>query len=106
MNDLWGVSVVDTGLDSRAITFENPTGERGAGGRAAGGRKGAPSRRLRAGERMVLADLEGPGVVRHIWMTFPPAPPESDREATGCDTPARSKVAPAAIEIGELDGTL
>lgn len=79
MNDLWGVSVVDTALDSRAVTFENPTGERGAGGRAAGGRKGAPSRRVRAGERVVLADLEGPGVVRHIWMTLPPARPESMR---------------------------
>jgi hypothetical protein len=75
----WGVSVVDIGLDSRAVSFENPTGDRGAGGTAAGGRKGAPSRRLRAGERVVLADLEGPGVVRHIWMTFPPAPPDDMR---------------------------
>jgi hypothetical protein len=75
----WGVCVVDTGLDSRAVTFENPTGDRGAGGRAAGGRKGAPSRRVRPGERVVLADLEGPGAVRHIWMTFPPAPPEDMR---------------------------
>ena len=46
----WGVCVVDTGLDSRAVTFENPTGARGAGGTAAGGRKGAPSRRVRPGE--------------------------------------------------------
>jgi Protein of unknown function (DUF2961) len=75
----WGVCVIDTGLDSRAVTFENPTGDRGAGGTAAGGRKGAPSRRVRAGERVVLADLDGPGVVRHIWMTFPPAPPEETR---------------------------
>jgi hypothetical protein len=27
----------------------------------------------------VLADIEGPGVVRHIWMTFPPAPPPTMR---------------------------
>ena len=39
----WGVCVVDTGLDSRAVTFENPTGARGAGGTAAGG--GARARR-------------------------------------------------------------
>jgi hypothetical protein len=69
-------SIVDTGLDSRAITFENPTGARGAGGSARGGRKGAPSRRIEPGERVVLADLEGPGTIRHVWMTFPPAPPE------------------------------
>jgi Protein of unknown function (DUF2961) len=75
----WGVCTVDTHLDSRAVTFENPTGDRGAGGTARDGRKGAPSRRVRPGERVVLADLEGPGVVRHIWMTFPPAPPEQMR---------------------------
>lgn len=63
-------------MDSRACTFENPTGARGAGGRAAGGRKGSPSREVAPGEVVVLADLEGPGVVRHIWMTFPPAAPE------------------------------
>jgi hypothetical protein len=25
---------------------------------------------------MLLADLEGPGMIRHIWMTFPPAEPQ------------------------------
>jgi hypothetical protein len=69
------VSRIDPALDSRAATFENPTGARGAGGQAAGGRKGAPSRLLQPGERVVLADITGPGTVRHTWMTFPPAPP-------------------------------
>ncbi len=69
-------SCIDTDLDSRAITFENPTGDRGAGGTVAGGRKGAPSRRLQPGETVVLADVSGPGTIRHVWMTFPPAPPE------------------------------
>ena len=55
----WNPAVIDTGLDARAATFENPTGDRGAGGTAHGGRKGAPSRRIRAGERVVLADLDG-----------------------------------------------
>jgi len=70
---------IDPGLDSRAATFENPSGARGAGGASHGGRKGAPSRRVRVGERVVLADLDGPGVVRHVWMTFPPARPERMR---------------------------
>lgn len=69
-------SKIDTALDSRAVTFENPTGERGAGGSTFDGRKGAPSRRLGPGEKVTLADVEGPGVIRHIWMTFPPQPPE------------------------------
>ena len=69
-------SVIDLGLDSRAVSFENPTGARGAGGTSFGGRKGAPMRELAPGEQVVLADLEGPGTIRHIWMTFPPARPE------------------------------
>src|SRR5437764_6450648 len=76
---IFDLASIDTALDSRAVTFENPTGARGAGGREAGGRKGAPSRRLAPGERIVLADIDGPGTIRHIWMTFPPAPPEQMR---------------------------
>jgi hypothetical protein len=69
-------SRIDLSLDARAVTFENPTGARGAGGTAHGGRKGAPNREIQAGETVVLADLEGPGTIRHVWMTFPPARPE------------------------------
>ena len=64
-------------LDCRAVTFENPTGARGAGGTAANGRKGAP---YAAARRRASASCSptstGPGTIRHIWMTFPPAPPE------------------------------
>ncbi len=73
------IATIDTSLDSRAITFENPTGERGAGGSAHGGRKGAPNRRIRRDERIVLADIEGPGTINHVWLTVPPAPPEQLR---------------------------
>jgi hypothetical protein len=69
-------SRIDLSLDSRAVTFENSTGARGAGGSVARGRKGAPNRILQPGETVELADIEGPGTVRHIWMTFPPARPE------------------------------
>jgi hypothetical protein len=76
MTDIMNPSFIDSSLESRAVTFENPTGARGAGGTTAGGRKGAPSRVIGAGERVVLADIEGPGVLRHLWMTVLPAPPE------------------------------
>ncbi len=33
------------------------------------------NRRVRAGETFVLADVKGPGVIRHIWMTFAEAGP-------------------------------
>ena len=73
---------IDTSLDSRAVTFENPTGARGAGGTAHGGRKGAPNRTIQPGETVVLADLEGPGVIRHIWVTIPVMRPERMRAQT------------------------
>src|SRR5271157_249395 len=72
-------SRIDLSLDSRAVSFENPTGERGAGGSSLSGRKGTPSRRLAPREKVILADLQGPGTLRHWWMTFPPAPPERMR---------------------------
>jgi Protein of unknown function (DUF2961) len=70
---------IDSALDSRSISFENPTGERGAGGAAANGRKGSPSRLIGAGETVTLADIKGPGRLRHLWMTFPPGPPAQMR---------------------------
>lgn len=72
-------TLIDPSLESRAVTFENPTGGRGVGGLAHGGRKGSPNRSIKPGETVVLADLDGPGTVRHMWMTFPPAPPEAMR---------------------------
>ena len=57
---------IDTSLDSRSVSFENPTGARGSGGTIAGGRKGAPNRRIASGQNVVLADIDGPGRIRHI----------------------------------------
>jgi hypothetical protein len=60
-------------LRSRSISFENVTGAPGAGGQAASplgpGRKGAPARLVQPGESIVLADITGPGTLRHIWLT-------------------------------------
>jgi D-arabinan exo alpha-(1,3)/(1,5)-arabinofuranosidase (non-reducing end) len=72
-------SRIDTRLDSRSISFENPTGERGRGGTAHRGRKGAPQRIVAPGERIALAEIAGPGRVRHLWLTASPMPPEEMR---------------------------
>jgi hypothetical protein len=69
-------SYIDARLDSRAISFENPTGARGAGGTAANGRKGRPNYVISPGEKVTLADIAGAGTVRHIWMTTEDWPPE------------------------------
>src|SRR5688500_15066457 len=65
---------VDERIDSRSVTPENPTGERGAGClsvRLEGVRKGRKSGRwIATGERLVLADIQGPGTLRHIWMAL------------------------------------
>jgi len=63
-------------LESRSITAENPTGSKGAVKKG----KGAPCLNdIRPGEMITLADIKGPGIVRHIWLTFPKRTPENLR---------------------------
>ena len=65
--------LLNTGLTSRSISFENTTGSPGEAGKAASnlgaGRKGAPAITLKAGQDVQLCDIKGPGTIRHIWMT-------------------------------------
>jgi Protein of unknown function (DUF2961) len=75
-----GMSVVSPGR-SRSVSPENPTGGKGAGGGATEGTgahaardlgrgwKVSPSIEIGAGSVARLADLEGPGVIRHMWIT-------------------------------------
>ncbi len=60
---------------SRALTAENPNGAVGAGGQAASrlgpGRKGSPNVPLDSREMQTIADIDGPGVIRHVWITVP-----------------------------------
>jgi hypothetical protein len=62
-----------TGMISRSISFENPTGEPGQGGQEASrlgvGRKGFPAKAIAPGEEVILCDIKGSGTIRHIWMT-------------------------------------
>lgn len=62
-----------TGVKSRSISFENPTGEPGNGGKEASGlgvgRKGKPAKGIAAGETVVLCDISDSGTINHIWMT-------------------------------------
>jgi hypothetical protein len=66
---------------SRSISPENFSGEKGAGSLATEGTgaraarelgvgwKISPSIVIQAGETRLLADIEGPGAITHIWMT-------------------------------------
>ncbi len=70
---------------SRSISAENFNGEKGAGGRAVEGTgipgpasslgqgwKVSPSIRIPGFSTAVLADIAGPGTIRHIWLTVAP----------------------------------
>lgn len=59
---------------SRSINWENRNGEKGRGGMAGSAlgpsRKGSPCIPcVRAHETVTLAQIEGTGIIRHIWMT-------------------------------------
>ena len=67
--------------ETRSLSAENVTGEKGKGGMATDGTgagcardlgvgwKVSPSVRIQAGETYTLADVEGPGAIQQIWMT-------------------------------------
>jgi hypothetical protein len=67
--------------ETRSISPENLTGERGKGGMATEGTGAAcardlgrgwkisPSMKVAPGATQVLADIEGPGAIQHIWLT-------------------------------------
>lgn len=69
---------------SRAINAENPTGEKGGGARSIDGAsanaardlgqgwKVSPAYPLPGGESLTLGEIEGPGIIRHIWITCEP----------------------------------
>ncbi len=69
--------------ETRSISAENPTGEKGNGAQAipdansaasmlGQGWKVRPCITLEPGSTTVLADVEGPGIVQHIWITVDP----------------------------------
>ena len=78
-----------TGARTRSVSPENPTGAKGMGGMAAPdlekypfsaaasdlgqGWKVNPFCKVKAGETLVIMDVEGPGVIQHIWLVADPA---------------------------------
>ncbi|HOE66132.1 MAG TPA: DUF2961 domain-containing protein [Candidatus Hydrogenedentes bacterium] len=72
MIEIYGSPLYSPTLKSRAICAENPTGAPGEGGKAQQGRKGSaflPN--LEKGMTYAFAEIEGPGAIRHIWITVP-----------------------------------
>jgi hypothetical protein len=63
--------LIPSGVRSRSISWENRSGEPGEGGKAGGGRKGSPAIPvLTNGQTVTLMDVQGCGIIRHIWLTM------------------------------------
>ena len=78
--------------ETRSISAENPTGEKGGGAKVAPnednaasmlgpGWKVRPCIALEPGTTTTLADVEGPGMIQHIWITVRP---EAYRDTVLC----------------------
>lgn len=78
-----GLSAISrtSNAETRSISAENFTGEKGKGGMAIHGTgehcarelgqgwKVSPSINIAAGETFCIAEIEGPAIIKHIWMT-------------------------------------
>ncbi len=82
---VYGISALPLIRDSetRSISAENPTGEKGGGAKAIPGQdspashlgtgwKVRPAIDLPSKQTVTLAAIDGPGIVQHIWMTADP----------------------------------
>jgi hypothetical protein len=82
MNGLGSLPILDN-FETRSISAENPKGEKGGGAKEAPD-KGNPGRELGKGWKIrpcitlpansmtTLAEIEGSGTIRHIWITVDP----------------------------------
>ena len=69
---------------SRSINWENRNGEKGKGGMASSdlgpSRKGSPCiPKIEAGETVTLGEIQGEGVIQHIWITVTDRTSERNR---------------------------
>ena len=56
-------------IQTRWFTGENPEGLKGVAGQKRSGRKGAPCVVVKPGESYTLAEIQGSGTIRRIWVT-------------------------------------
>jgi hypothetical protein len=77
---LGGMPLYTSNIQSRAISAENQTGTKGQGGQTKDGRKGLPCHwHFKKGETYKFAEINGHGVIRHIWITVSDLKPEKMR---------------------------
>jgi D-arabinan exo alpha-(1,3)/(1,5)-arabinofuranosidase (non-reducing end) len=95
-----------TDVESRWISFENPTGAKGAGGRENLGAKGHAFDSLKAGQTREILKVEGSGVIQRMWFTLTDREPRDlrgirlDMYWDGAETPAVS------VPFGDFFGAI
>lgn len=57
-------------VQPRCVNFENQKGEKGSGGKENKGAKGHAFERFKPGEKKVLFDIKGCGIINRIWITI------------------------------------
>ena len=70
INPSSGLFRMQDNVQSRSINFENHTGARENGGRENEGAKGHAFEQLKPGEKKILFDVQGCGIINRIWFTL------------------------------------
>lgn len=92
------------GVTTRWISLENTDGAKGEGGKENDGAKGHPFDTIDAGESLVLANIQGAGIIHRMWITINNRSPEMLRSLRlemfwdGAETPA------VAVPFGDFFG--
>jgi hypothetical protein len=68
--------VFDEKAEPRWVSFENITGEKGAGGKENSGAKGHACDSIAAGATKVLLNMKGPGIINRMWITISDRSPQ------------------------------
>jgi hypothetical protein len=103
--------VIPRNVVSRAITPENPTGDPGQGGKAirpvlGEGRKGSPCfKNIERGQTVTLMDIEGCGVIRHVWITLSKRKPVTMRNLIIRMYWDNSPIPSVEVPLGDFFGT-
>ena len=75
----------DKGTHTRWVSPENPTGAKGVGARTNKGAKGNAFYIIPPGEKKVIFDVSGPGIIRKMWMSGSVAVNPEQRRAVRID---------------------
>ncbi|HKK64110.1 MAG TPA: glycoside hydrolase family 172 protein [Bacteroidales bacterium] len=97
---------VPSGVETRWISPENPTGEKAMGGKTNKGAKGNAFYIIQPGETKVLMDVKGSGIIQRIWMSGTVGRRKVPRRAVRIDMYWDGKKKPAvSAPIGDFFGT-